>query len=317
MSDLERRNVERTRLHLQSSEDERSSNIESKKKHRGTKARVQAYKRRLSYIGAAITVAILVVIVISGFIVYSFLKSSPYQASSQTFQLKAAIVDHLSLTAPNQTFVQTATNTLEKAGYTVDYYPGKEVTVEFYRNLPTHNYDLIILRVHSAPGDKTSSVWLFTSEPYSKTKYVYEQLTDRVSRATPQMPWTELLSGNYPCYFAVGPEFVKNSMNGRFENTTVILMGCNGLTYQSLGDAFITKGAKVYVSWSGPVSASHTDQATALLLKQLITQKQTIRKAITETTKAVGRDPAYNSLLLALPKEAWDCTILEDQKTKS
>ena len=68
---------------------------------------------------------------------------------NQGFPYKAAIVDHLSLTAPNQTFIQTATNTLKQAGYRVDYYSGEKVNVEFYRNLPTHGYGLIILRVHS------------------------------------------------------------------------------------------------------------------------------------------------------------------------
>lgn len=57
---------------------------------------------------------------------------------------KAAIVDQLSLTQPNPAFAETATGILEDAGYLVDYYPGEAVTVEFYRDLPTHGYDLIL-----------------------------------------------------------------------------------------------------------------------------------------------------------------------------
>ncbi len=62
----------------------------------------------------------------------------------------AAIVDQLSLTQPNPEFIGQARGLLAQAGYLVDYYPGEQVTVDFYRDLPTRNYDLIILRVHSA-----------------------------------------------------------------------------------------------------------------------------------------------------------------------
>jgi len=63
--------------------------------------------------------------------------------------LKAAIVDQLSLKFPNQTYVETATDILEQARYMKDHHPSENVTVEFFRNLPTHRYNMIILRVHS------------------------------------------------------------------------------------------------------------------------------------------------------------------------
>ncbi|GAG23053.1 unnamed protein product, partial [marine sediment metagenome] len=62
---------------------------------------------------------------------------------------RAVIVDQLSLSQRNPDFTASATDILEQADYTVDYFPGEQVTVDFYRNLPTHGYDLIILRVHS------------------------------------------------------------------------------------------------------------------------------------------------------------------------
>jgi hypothetical protein len=90
--------------------------MKAKKKPKGTKARVQVYKRRLAYIGTAITAAILVAIIaVSSFLIYSYLHSSPDQTNNPTSTPKAAIVDHLSFAAPNQAFIQTATNTLEKA----------------------------------------------------------------------------------------------------------------------------------------------------------------------------------------------------------
>lgn len=183
------------------------------KKRRGTKARVQAHKKRVQHIGIAITVTILVAIIaISSFSVYSYLNPSSNQTINQdqtnnpTYQLKAAIVDHLSLSAPNQTFIQTATNILKQAGYTVDYYPGEEVNVEFYRNLPTHGYSLIVLRVHSAMITGSYSLGLFTSEIRSETKYIHEQLTQQLGGA--KFPNGETI------YFAITPLFVAHSLKG-------------------------------------------------------------------------------------------------------
>lgn len=237
--------------------------------------------------------------------VYSF--SHPSNVSvSQASGFKAAIVDQLSLSQPNQTFVQTATNILETAGFTVDYYKGEEVTVEFYKSLPTHYYGLIILRVHSALRvDSEPSVGLFTSEPYSKTKYLYEQLTEQVVRAN----FYEEGELKEPSYFGIQPGFVKQSMKEKFQRTIIIMMGCNGLTYPCMAEAFIEKGASVYISWTDSVLASHTDLATTRLLHHFVTQKRNLKEAVKETFREVGLDPSYGSLLLYYPLEAGKSTI--------
>ena len=281
--------------------------MKDRKKQRGIKAEIRAYKKRSQYIATVVTVVILVsAIAFTSFLIYSYLDTSSNQTPSPTTQLKAAIVDHLSLTQPSQTFTQTATNTLEKAGYTVDYYPGEEVNVEFYKNLPTHGYGLIVLRVHSTAGtfEGKDFVLFFTSERYSKTKYLYEQLTDQVG-------WVGYYEGG-PIYFGITGKFVRLSMNGQFKNAVVIMMGCDGLIYADMAEAFVEKGAKVYISWNGPVSASHTDQATTRLLEHLITEKQTIKQAVTETREEVGPDPV-GSMLLYYPTtpEAEDYVIPE------
>lgn len=64
-----------------------------------------------------------------------------------------------------------------------------------------------------------------------------------------------------------------STRNRRFKNTVIIAMGCDGLKYTSMAEAFVQKGAKAYISWTGDVSPSHTDQATTHLLQQLITEK--------------------------------------------
>jgi len=234
---------------------------------------------------------------------------STNQPVSSTSEHKAAIVDHLSLTCPNQTFIETATNMLKQAGYTVDYYPGEEITVEFYRNLPTHRYGLVILRVHSAATRLSESaeyveapVSFFTSENYSVNKYAWEQLTEQLLMASYSMPQP-------PYYFAITPEFVTSCTNGKFQNTIIIMMGCEGLSNTKMAEALVAKGAKIYIGWNASVSASHTDTETIRLLQHLLTEGQTLSEAVAETLPEVVPDQAYKSKLGFYPFEARNYTI--------
>jgi cell division protein FtsB len=286
--------------------------MNAKKKRLSIKAQIRAEKERQRRIGTVIfTALILIVVLFSAYFGNSLLSQPQNQTLSQEpSQPKAAIVDQLSLTYPNQTFIEAATNILKQAGYSVDYYPGEEVTVEFYRNLPTHGYKIIILRVHSSAAELKGKefvetlVGIFTAEQYSQTRYVYEQLTDQLviasSYTMPQPPY----------YFAIVPKFVTSSMKGTFKNTVIIMMGCKGLNNTKMAEAFIEKGAKAYIGWKGSVSASHTDTATISLLQHLITEKQTIKQAIENTMKEVGPDPTYKSQLTYYPLEAGDTCVL-------
>lgn len=215
----------------------------------------------------------------------------------------AVIVDQLSLTFANPSFAETATATLEQAGYAVDYYPGDQVTVEFFRNLATYGYDLIILRVHSglveerdiATGNVTETeyVSLFTGEPYDETKHAEEVRAGPLGIAT-------YYDGG-PQYFGIGPTFIKSSMKGKFDDTTVILMGCDGLRSHETAEAFLDRGARAFVGWSGPVSAAHTDAATERLLEKLLIEGLPLANAVTQTAAEVGPDPEYESTLLVHP----------------
>jgi hypothetical protein len=216
----------------------------------------------------------------------------------------AAIVDQLSLTQPSQDFVESATNLLEEAGYTVDYFPGEQVTVDFYRNLPTHDYDLIVLRVHSAittereaeTGQLTEKeyVGLFTGEPYNPDKYPQEQI-GRLGKA-------EYYEGAPPL-FGIAPDFITYSMRGRFDKTLIVMMGCDGLRAQRTAQAFLDKGARAFVSWSQSVSASHTDAATQRLLEKLLIEGLPVRDAVAQTAAELGPDPVYGAKLRMLPDE--------------
>jgi len=270
------------------------------------KHKLREEKKSEQRIGLAVTITILIMlIVVSGFFINSMLNQpSTNQATSDQSQPRAAIVDQLSLTIPNTAFIETATNTLKQAGYEVDYYPGEKVTVEFYRNLATHNYEIIILRVHSALRKGTEPpVALFTSESYSQYRYVPEQLAEKLTIVHYD------LGGEEQLFFGIVPNFVKSSMNGRFQNSIIIMMGCNGLTYTDMASAFVERGAKVYIGWDLEVSASQTDQATTELLHHLLVKKQTIRQAVVETMEEVESDTVRKSQLIAYPKETWEYTI--------
>ncbi|RLI46995.1 hypothetical protein DRO69_01835 [Candidatus Bathyarchaeota archaeon] len=274
----------------------------------GKKHKIRKEKKKERHIALAVTVGVLIILIsIFGF----FINSTPTQSSinettSFPLQRKAAIVDQLSLTVPNQTFIETATSILKQAGYVVDYYPGEKVTVEFYRMLPTHGYKLIILRVHSTATEAQgteSPVTLFTSERFNSTKYIYEQLTNQLWGVTYSREEKEII------YFGITPLFVTRSMKDRFHDTIIIMMGCEGLDNPLMANAFVRKGAKVFISWNDVVLASHTDQATTRLLQHFLIEKRTLEESMIETFKDVGFDPVYKSQLIYYPLEVGDQTI--------
>jgi len=289
--------------------------MKTEKKRAGTKAQIKAINERERRIATAIFLTIILLALgFSTYFTYSLLNKSPGPNSSEPSlqlepkntksQLKAAIVDHLSLTYPNQTFIETVATTLVNANYTVDYFSGEKVTVEFYRNLPTHGYKLIILRVHSTTGGMPF-LSFFTSERYTTSKYVYEQLEDRLNPVAYSHEEAQKGIG----YFGITPLFVKLSMKGRFNNTVIITMGCEGLRQTNMAGAFIEKGAIAYVGWNESVSASHTDITTTQLLKHLVAEKQKIEDAVENTMNEVGPDPMNNSFLKYYPSEVRDQTI--------
>lgn len=112
-------------------------------------------RRKLKYSLVGVTIILLCLFA------YSLQDPSNPITNSYTnhFSFKAAIVDHLSLLASNQSFVETATNILEQAGYTVDYYPSENVTVEFYSDLPlyarAYPYKSVLLALPEEAWDYT------------------------------------------------------------------------------------------------------------------------------------------------------------------
>lgn len=229
--------------------------------------------------------------------------------------LRAAILDQLSSRNPNPSFSQNATSILEEAGYDVDYYSSDEVTVALYRDLPAQDYHLVILRAHSAVPNKDltlptnvdpviierimdrigDDVLLFTSEPYDGDAYLEEQKTLRLF---PVVYGGDPMSNSY---FAASSGFVRSSMRGRFDDSTIILMGCSSLASERTAAAFVDRGAAAVIGWSDTVSPSHTDAASERLLELLLKEHLSVPEAVEKTAAEVGPDPSFGAVMRSYP----------------
>ena len=233
----------------------------------------------------------------------------PVQSSDSPY--RAAIIDQLHVLEPNPGYIAQVTELLESYGFGVDVWQGEEITVDFYRELPKLEYKLILFRVHSGillalEGSKVTPsqvTYLFTAESYSTTRHVSDQLTDRVANA--------LMNDKYPLVFAINSDFIINDLKGDFDNTAVIVMGCESQYLDDMAEAFVTKGASLYVGWSTIVSLEHVDKAAVDLLTNLCVEDLTVADSIAKTMGTVGNDPYFKAYLKHYPVDKGDLTIKE------
>jgi hypothetical protein len=205
-------------------------------------------------------------------------------------RVSVAILDPL--TSEGEGFTSRGVELFESAGYDVDVYRGEEVSVGKIKKM-SGGYRIVVLRVHSSIYH--GRVWFFTGERYSQDRHVLEQLLDEVHPAMPA------LGSDY--LFAVGAEFVLHILDDRFDEALIVVMGCDGLSSYDLAKAFVEVGAAAYVSWDGPVSLEHTDEATLVMLRGLVAERMCLRDAVRHSMELIGPDPSYASLLCIFPEE--------------
>lgn len=219
----------------------------------------------------AVTVAIILILIGAALFFY-------FQQPGQSSEPKAAIIDQLSSSKltdssryPNQTFIDTAGTLLYTHFPEVDYY-SDNATVENYKSLPSKGYKMIIWRVHSAL-DPSGYAAISTTENNGTADY-------------PQYSNGGLtlcdIAGDPKMYFAITPKFVSEVMTGKFDDTIIILMSCNGLKegYTKTAEALEEKGARAIISWDGWIENPNNDNATAFLLNCLISENDTIQQAV-------------------------------------
>ena len=218
---------------------------------------------------------------------------------------KAAIVDQLYNLQPNDAFIGEMTRELEDYGFEVDLYQGDEITVDFYRQLPSYGHKLIIFRAHSGLLAEDEEIIvktiLFTNEPYSGSKHVVEQLDDRLARAQ--------VDEHHPLVFGINSKFISESMEKKFDDTVIIMMGCSCFYLLDLARAFVDKGASVYLAWNASVELYYVDSTTPYLMGQLCSEKLTIKEAVDSTMNVIGPDPEHQAVLKYYPSGNGDKTL--------
>ena len=213
----------------------------------------------------------------------------------------AAIIDQLSSLQENEDFIGNVTKELEDYGFEVDLFQGGNITVDFYRQLPTYGYKLIIFRAHSGilgqDGEIMLRTVLFTNEEYTESRYGLEQV------------YEQLVMGGAcqgcPMMFGITSKFIRaegmvghtTDMEGRFDDTVIIMMGCGGIALPDLAQAFIDKGASIYLAWDLSVELYYVDEATPYLTRQLCSERLTIKEAVDSTMAVIGHDPEYEAEL--------------------
>jgi hypothetical protein len=239
---------------------------------------------------------LLIALAIAGIV--TFIRIYPIgQPPDNTGKPKAAIVDQLSSFRENEAFITNVTRELEDYGFAVDLYQGDNITVDFYRGLSGHGYKLIIFRAHSGLLEGEQGTYnkttLFTNEEYSSIKYVTDQLKDRLFEAS--------IAEGYPWVFSISPKFISESMTKKFDNTVIIMMGCAGIYLPDLAQAFIDKGASAYLAWDASVELDYVDKATLYLIRQLCSEKATVKQAVDSTMDVIGPDPKHGAELKYYP----------------
>jgi hypothetical protein len=252
-------------------------------------------KRRFSNKQLAILSIISISIIVLGSVLSFLLLQTPIK-----FYLNAAIIDQLGEELPNSQFVDNATDILMDAGFNVTYHKSKNLDVNFFKELAKYNYGMIILRVHSALREDSSTVDLFTAELFDEHAHV-QDLNNHL-----------LVMGilNYSRspqkYFALTSKFIEN-LEGCFPKSVVIAMGCWGLKPEckQMAEAFVTRGATVYIGWTNMVDLDHTDDETIKLLRMLLEENETIHEAVGRTSP----DWRYYSEMRYYPESAGSLTI--------
>ena len=233
-----------------------------------------------------------IIIAIAASLTYLYIIQPLATPPTSTFTI--GILDQFYSESPE--FTNEIVKLAEENGLAIQIFKDEEVNVELYRKLPTFGFKLIILRVHTGISEEGNYPFLFTSENYSDMKYPFEQVTNQIGRGI--IPYR-----NDTPLFTVGPDFFRLSAEGDFNGAVVILSSCYGLYNDFLAEAFIEKGAKVFISWSDKVGLSHTDAAVKVLVEALVKDRMSIIEALRLTAEKVGSDPTYGGKLRFYPVE--------------
>jgi len=227
--------------------------------------------------------------------------------SSQDKQQRplAAIIDQLDQSIPNKRFQDKILEYFENAGYDVDIYTTEEVTLDFFKKLPSMNYKFIIFRTHSFEiGEDLSDTFLFTGEKYDVNKYIQEQLFGQVQKGVPidDRALDKLLENDEPLpkeeYFVVGSKMIDELMVGSFPQSVIIIGGCESVRNPDLAQSFINRGASAVVGWDRSINSLENDRVILALMEEILINNTSIHDSIVSVMDEFGSNLQYSSELI-------------------
>jgi len=269
-----------------------------------------------------------VVAVAFSFMITSFMQENFFESETYSYDgpPRAAIIDQLHDDISNPYFQNKATEFLETAGYEVELFTTKQLTVDFYKRLPSMNYEFIVFRTHAIGNDEKDvasgkePVSLFTGEKYRDDKYITEQLSGQISKGAPYMSsvldvsadLSELTNSNKTRieidvtssfqvvddsnpYFLIGSKYVDEIMEGRFHDTVLVLGGCSTLSSPTLAKSLINRGASSVIGWDSLVGSVSNDNTMLKFLENYLINEMEIKDAVDLAMNEVPKGSNYNA----------------------
>ena len=194
-----------------------------------------------------------------GVVLFVLLGLSVYRTQKELEQEGKEIVlyDQLSTVQSSVGFREGLDGLAAEHNFEINYRNATEVTVSLLKRTPKTR--LLVLRMHSGGFD--DSVWLFSGETYSESKYVLEQVRGQIHIAR--------CSSTSEIVFAVGEDFINENWSG-LDDTLVVLMGCSSLGDTGLAEKMIDSGAVGVIGWDEMVSIEQSDSRVLRLIRNLI-----------------------------------------------
>jgi len=198
---------------------------------------------------------------------------------------KAVIIDQLYRDIPDPHYQNQTMRYLLDAGYDVDLYTTEDITIDFYKELPSMDYEFILFRTHSlAIYGKNPSEWIFSGELYSNKVHISETLSGQLSPGVPfivtedqTITYSEALNERH---FMIGSKFIDESMVGHFPESVIILGGCETMPHELLAEALVKRGASSVIGWNELVGSGYNDRVITSLLEEILVNGLEIDQAI-------------------------------------
>ncbi len=229
--------------------------------------------------------------------------NTPFSVLKQPRPL-AVIIDQLHDTIPNVYFQEKATQYLELAGYEVDITTTQDITVDFYKNLPSMNYKYIVIRTHGLEDPKyNNGTFLFTGEKYTVNKYISEQLSGQIGKGAPiyelerSQIKEEELDLDERMYFLVGSKLVDELMVGKFPDSIILIGGCESVRNKDLAKSLILRGASEIVGWDRTIGSIENDRIMLAFLEKTLVDKEKIQDAVIEINDKYSSELQFSSEL--------------------